>query len=53
MSSIFYQEEYIVALEASERAKRGLPSAPERRRIFSESSALENLKIGAYLATRT
>jgi len=37
----------------SERARRGIILCPERRRIFPESSALENLKIGGYLATRS
>ena len=31
----------------------GIVLCPERRRIFPESSALENLKIGAYLANRS
>lgn len=38
-------------MKPSERAKRGIILCPERRRIFPESSTLENLKIGAYLAT--
>ena len=33
------------------RARAGLVLCPERRRIFPESTVLENLKIGAYLAT--
>jgi len=32
------------------RARLGIVLCPERRRIFPESSVLENLKIGAYLA---
>jgi branched-chain amino acid transport system ATP-binding protein len=32
---------------------RGIVLCPERRRIFAESSVLENLKIGAYLSTRS
>ncbi len=34
------------------RARMGVVLCPERRRLFPESSVLENLKIGAYLATR-
>lgn len=33
------------------RAKMGIILCPERRRIFPESTVLENLKIGGYLAT--
>jgi len=36
----------------SERARQGIVLCPERRRIFPESSALENLKIGGHLASR-
>ncbi len=32
------------------RAKQGVILCPERRRIFPESTVMENLKIGAYLA---
>lgn len=39
-------------MKAHERARRGVVLCPERRRLFPESSVLENLKIGAYLATR-
>ncbi len=34
------------------RAKQGVILCPERRRIFPESSVMENLKIGAYLASK-
>ena len=34
------------------RAKEGVILCPERRRIFPESSVMENLKIGAYLARK-
>jgi branched-chain amino acid transport system ATP-binding protein len=33
------------------RAKNGIILCPERRRIFPESTVIENLKIGGYLAT--
>jgi branched-chain amino acid transport system ATP-binding protein len=36
----------------SARARAGIILCPERRRIFPEATVLENLKIGAYLATR-
>jgi len=48
---IHYQGEDISDLKPSLRARKGLVLCPERRRIFKESSVLENLKIGGYLAT--
>lgn len=39
-------------MKAHERARKGIVLCPERRRLFPESSVMENLKIGAYLATR-
>lgn len=53
MGEIFYEGQNIIDLEPSQRAKQGIVLCPERRRIFPESSALENLKIGGYLANRT
>ncbi len=41
----------ITSLKPSQRAREGIILCPERRRIFPESTVLENLKIGAYLAT--
>jgi len=38
-------------LEPARRARLGIVLCPERRRIFPESTVLENLKIGGYLAT--
>ena len=49
--SIRYRDREIMALKPSRRAKLGIVLCPERRRIFKESSVLENLKIGGYLAT--
>ena len=49
---IAFQGSDITHLKASDRAKRGIVLCPERRRIFPESSTLENLKIGGYLATK-
>lgn len=46
-----FNGEDITNLKPSQRAKRGIVLCPERRRIFAESSTLENLKIGGYLAT--
>jgi branched-chain amino acid transport system ATP-binding protein len=43
--------EDILNVKPSERAKMGIVLCPERRRIFSESSVTENLKMGGYLAT--
>jgi branched-chain amino acid transport system ATP-binding protein len=42
----------ITYMKPSERARKGIVLCPERRRIFPESSTLENLKIGGYLATK-
>jgi branched-chain amino acid transport system ATP-binding protein len=38
--------------EAHRRAREGVILCPERRGLFGESSVLENLRIGAYMATR-
>jgi branched-chain amino acid transport system ATP-binding protein len=53
LGSITYDGVDIIDMKPSERAKKGIILCPERRRIFPESSALENLKIGGYLATKT
>jgi len=47
-----FRGEDILTVEPSERAKKGIILCPERRLIFPESSALENLRMGAYLATK-
>ncbi len=47
-----YQGKDIIDLKPSERARLGIILCPERRQVFPESSTLENLKIGGYLATR-
>ena len=49
--SIRYQDQELMGMKPSRRAKLGIILCPERRRIFKESSVLENLKIGGYLAT--
>ena len=51
LGRIEYLGQDISGLKPSQRAKRGIVLCPERRRIFTESNVLENLRIGAYLAT--
>jgi branched-chain amino acid transport system ATP-binding protein len=53
LGTILYEDADITHLKPSERARRGIILCPERRRIFPESSALENLRIGGYLATKS
>jgi branched-chain amino acid transport system ATP-binding protein len=48
---ITYQGRGIMKLKPAKRAAAGIVLCPERRRIFPESSVLENLRIGAYLAS--
>ncbi|MFW6054403.1 MAG: ABC transporter ATP-binding protein [Thermodesulfobacteriota bacterium] len=48
---VLFQGQDITRLKPSLRAKKGMVLCPERRRIFKESTVLENLRIGAYLAT--
>lgn len=52
LGKITFNGEDITHFKPSKRARRGLILCPERRRIFAESSTLENLKIGAYLADK-
>lgn len=49
---ILFQGQSIMARKPSDRAREGIVLCPERRRIFPESTVLENLKIGGYLATK-
>ena len=51
LGKISYLGEDIMGLKPSKRAKKGIVLCPERRRIFSECSVLDNLRIGGYLAT--
>jgi len=46
---VFFNGKDISAVKPHNRAKVGIVLCPERRRIFPESSVLENLKIGSYL----
>jgi branched-chain amino acid transport system ATP-binding protein len=48
--SIRFQGREMIAEKPSRRARMGIVLCPERRRIFKESTVLENLKIGGYLA---
>jgi branched-chain amino acid transport system ATP-binding protein len=47
-----FNGEDIMNVKPSQRAKKGIILCPERRQIFPESTTIENLKIGAYLASR-
>jgi branched-chain amino acid transport system ATP-binding protein len=49
--SVRYLGQEISNVKPSRRAKIGIVLCPERRRIFKESTVLENLKIGGYLAS--
>ena len=49
---ITFNGEDITFLPPHKRARMGIVLCPERRRLFPESSVLENLKIGAYLADK-
>ena len=49
--SVKYRGREVMDVKPSRRAKMGIVLCPERRRIFKESTVLENLKIGGYLAT--
>ncbi len=53
LGTISFEETDITHLKPSARAKMGIILCPERRRIFPESTTLENLKIGGYLATKS
>jgi len=48
---VFFNGNDVTTIEPHQRARMGIVLCPERRRIFAESSVMENLKIGAYLAT--
>jgi len=47
LGSVLYEGKDITKVEPSDRARMGIVLCPERRRIFQESTVLENLKIGA------
>lgn len=52
LGSVLYNGADITDMEPSRRAREGIVLCPERRRIFQESSVLENLKIGGILAAK-
>jgi len=52
LGEIRFRGKDTVNTKPNERTRMGIVLCPERRRIFPESSTLENLKIGGYLATR-
>ncbi len=52
LGQIRYKGEEITALKPNIRVQRGIVLCPERRRVFPESTVLENLKIGSYLRDR-
>lgn len=47
-----FKGESILDLKPHERARKGIVLCPERRQLFTESSAMENLRMGGYLAGR-
>lgn len=49
--NILYNGSNLMGMAPALRAKNGIVLCPERRRIFPESTVLENLRIGGYLAT--
>ncbi|MBN2124269.1 MAG: ABC transporter ATP-binding protein [Deltaproteobacteria bacterium] len=51
LGQILYDGKDISGLKPSRRARMGIVLCPERRRIFTESSVMENLRIGGYLAS--
>jgi len=51
LGQVKYRGEDITNLKPSRRARMGIILCPERRRIFPESTVMENLSIGGYLAT--
>lgn len=53
VGEIKFQGVEMLNMKPSHRAKRGVVLCPERRMIFDESSTLENLKIGGFLANRS
>jgi branched-chain amino acid transport system ATP-binding protein len=52
LGEVQFGDEDIINVKTNERTRKGIVLCPERRRIFPESSTLENLKIGGFLATR-
>jgi branched-chain amino acid transport system ATP-binding protein len=53
LGQLRYRGTDITSLKPSQRVKEGIVLCPERRRIFAESTVLENLRIGATLRSRS
>ena len=51
LGQVTLQGQDLMRLKPSQRARKGIILCPERRRIFPESTVLENLTIGGYLAS--
>jgi branched-chain amino acid transport system ATP-binding protein len=51
IGKVIYMGEDVSKLKPSRRARKGMVLCPERRRIFTESNVMENLRIGGYLAS--
>lgn len=52
LGDILLEGQSIMNMEASKRARQGLVLCPERRRIFKESTVIENLRIGGIIANK-
>ncbi len=52
LGDILFGGRSIMEVEPSRRAHLGIVLCPERRRIFKESTVMENLKIGGIIATK-
>lgn len=52
LGRITHRGESIAQLPPWRRVKRGVVLCPERRRVFPESSVIENMRIGAHTSTR-
>jgi branched-chain amino acid transport system ATP-binding protein len=52
LGHILFEGKDIANVEPSQRARRGIVLCPERRRVFQESTVIENLKMGGIIATR-
>jgi branched-chain amino acid transport system ATP-binding protein len=52
LGSIKYKGKEIIDVKPSDRARMGIVLCQERRHIFIESSTMENLRIGSYLANK-
>ncbi len=52
LGQVTFEGQDLMDLKPSRRARLGIILCPERRRIFPESTVLENLAIGGYLASK-